>query len=98
MRGKYLSEGTFLDVPPYHPHPGPGDIDEATDTYDTIDWLLADVPDNNRRVGQYGIRICGYYSTMGILSHHPRSWRSHPRPRSPIGFRVTTGTTTARFF
>jgi len=71
VRGKYLSEGTFIDVPPFHEKPTGTDIDESTDTYDTIDWLLKNVPDNNGRVGQYGISYLGYYSTMGILSAHP---------------------------
>ncbi len=71
VRGKFLSEGTFIDVPPYHDHPGPGDIDEATDTYDSIDWLLKNIPHNNGRVGQYGISYLGYYSTLGVLSRHP---------------------------
>ena len=71
VRGKYLSEGQFTNVPPFHERPAAGDIDEATDTYDTIDWLLKNVPRNNGRVGQYGISYLGYYSTLGILSAHP---------------------------
>ncbi len=55
----------------YHDHPGPGEVDEATDTYDSIDWLLKNIPHNNGRVGQYGISYLGYYSTLGILSRHP---------------------------
>ena len=76
VRGKYLSEGTFVDVPPYHvtkrlDSSSARNIDESTDTYDTIDWLVRNAPHNNGRVGQYGISYLGYYSTMGILSGHP---------------------------
>jgi len=72
VRGRYRSEGTFVDVRPYLvKKSGPTDIDETTDTYDTIDWLLKNVPRNNGRVGQYGISYLGFYSTMGIIDAHP---------------------------
>jgi len=66
VRGKYLSEGRFVDVPP-----SGGPIDESTDAYDAIDWLTKQLPRNNGRVGVYGISYLGYYSTMALLSRHP---------------------------
>ena len=82
VRGKFLSEGTFIDVPPVHDHPGPGEVDEATDTYDSIDWLLKHIRHNNGRVGQYGIRYLGYYSTLGDPeAGTPPSRRSRRRRR-----------------
>lgn len=66
VRGKYLSEGRFIDVPPAR-----GTIDESTDAYDAIDWLTKHLPHNNGRVGVYGISYLGYYSTMALLSRHP---------------------------
>src|SRR5678815_1478742 len=51
-RGRYMSEGEFLQVRPYAPNKrGPKDIDESTDTYDTIEWLLKNIPNNNGKVG-----------------------------------------------
>lgn len=52
VRGRYMSEGTFVDVRPYIPSKrGPHDVDESSDTYDTIDWIVKNVPNNNGRVG-----------------------------------------------
>ena len=64
VRGRYLSEGTFIDVPPHKTHfGGPKDTDESTDTYDTIDWLVKNVPNNNgkrRHLGHFVSRLlCG---------------------------------------
>src|SRR5947208_2998910 len=56
VRGRYLSEGTFIDVPG---HRASG-VDEATDTYDTIDWLLKNVPQNNGKAGIWGISYPGF--------------------------------------
>ena len=55
VRGRYLSEGIFIDVPPHKTHfAGPKDTDESTDTYDTIDWLVKNVPNNNGTRGHLG--------------------------------------------
>jgi putative CocE/NonD family hydrolase len=72
VRGRYLSEGDFVDVCPFNPNKKtPQDIDEASDTYDTIDWLVKNVKDNNNKVGVFGISYPGFYSTMAALSGHP---------------------------
>jgi len=72
VRGKYMSEGQFVDVHPFNPDKrGKNDIDEASDTYDTIDWLLANVADNNGKVGVFGSSYPGFYTTMAALSAHP---------------------------
>ncbi len=71
VRGRYQSEGDFVQVRPFNPSKSGTEIDEASDTYDTIEWLIHGVPHNNGRVGQYGISYLGFYSTMGILSAHP---------------------------
>ena len=56
VRGKFRSEGDFVVMRPLQPSPkGPRVTDESTDTYDTIDWLVKNVPNNNGRVGQWGI-------------------------------------------
>jgi len=76
VRGRYMSEGNFVDVRPYIPTDDPSpkgkkQTDEATDTYDTVDWLLKYATGNNGRVGVMGISYPGFYSTMAILADHP---------------------------
>lgn len=71
VRGRWMSEGTFVDVRPQVPHNTKKDIDESTDTYDTIDWLVKNVPNNNGRVGILGISYPGFYSTASLPGAHP---------------------------
>jgi uncharacterized protein len=72
VRGAYMSEGEFVDVRPHRPvKAGPQDIDESTDTYDTIAWLLAHVGGHNGRVGMYGISYPGFYAATGMIDAHP---------------------------
>lgn len=72
VRGRYMSEGTFVEMTPHRPvKSGPRDIDESTDTYDTIDWLLKNVPEHNGRVGMYGISYPGFYCSAGMIDAHP---------------------------
>lgn len=72
VRGRFMSEGYFVDVRPedggkYHPN----DIDESTDTYDTIDFLVKNVPGNNGKVGMWGISYPGFYTACGGIDSHP---------------------------
>lgn len=72
VRGRWMSEGTFVDVRPFNPDKKSSkDIDEASDTYDAIDWMVKNLPNNNGRVGVFGISYPGFYSTMAALSNHP---------------------------
>lgn len=76
VRGKYMSEGEFVDVRPHIPATDPSpkgkkQTDEASDTYDTVDWLLKNATNNNGRVGVMGISYPGFYATMSILAGHP---------------------------
>jgi uncharacterized protein len=72
VRGKYMSEGQFEDIRPVIPvKKGNNDIDETTDTWDTVDWLVKNVKNNNEKVGIFGISYPGFYSTMGIINAHP---------------------------
>jgi uncharacterized protein len=72
VRGKYMSEGEYMDVRPYNPGKSSSmDIDEASDTYDAIDWLVKNVPHNNGRAGIFGISYPGFYSTMSLIDAHP---------------------------
>jgi uncharacterized protein len=72
VRGRYMSEGTFVDVRPIIANKkSTADIDEASDTYDTIDWLVKNIPNNNSRVGMWGISYPGFYAAMGAIDAHP---------------------------
>ncbi len=72
VRGRWMSEGEFVNVRPFQADKKlKTDIDEASDTYDTIDWLVGNLPGNNGRVGVYGISYPGFYSTMAAASGHP---------------------------
>lgn len=72
VRGCFMSEGDFKDIRPYEPaKKGTKDIDENSDTYDTIDWLLANLPGNNGKVGIWGISYPGFYSTIALPGAHP---------------------------
>jgi putative CocE/NonD family hydrolase len=84
VRGRYLSEGVFADMP-YHKTnlSGPTDTDEATDTYDTIDWLVKNMPNNNGRVGIYGISYPGFFAAFGIINAHPALKAASPQ--APVG-------------
>lgn len=71
VRGKWMSEGSYVDVRPYNPNKKGTEIDEASDTYDAIDWLVKNTENNNGNVGVFGISYPGFYSTMAALSNHP---------------------------
>ena len=71
VRGRWMSEGQFVDVRPFIKDKKGGDIDESTDTYDAIDWMVKNVPHNNGRVGVFGISYPGFYSTLAAASAHP---------------------------
>ena len=72
VRGRYLSEGQFVNMRPHRAQKEtPLDVDESTDTYDTIDWLLENVPNHNGRVGIWGISYPGFYAAVGMIDAHP---------------------------
>lgn len=72
VRGRWMSEGEFVDVRPFiKDKKSNTDIDEASDTYDAIDWLVKNIPGNNGNVGVFGISYPGFYSTMAAASAHP---------------------------
>jgi len=71
IRGRYGSEGKFEMLRPIHDANDPKGIDESTDTYDSIDWLVKNVPHNNGRVGMDGTSYDGFLVTMGLIHPHP---------------------------
>ncbi|MDG3581977.1 CocE/NonD family hydrolase [Galbibacter pacificus] len=71
VRGRWNSEGVYDNMRAYIPNKKKKEVDEASDTYDTIDWLVKNVDNNNGNVGVWGISYPGFYSTYALLSDHP---------------------------
>ena len=71
VRGRYMSEGKYENVRPFIPDKKGTQFDEASDTYDTAEWLVKNVQGNNGNIGVMGISYPGFYSTMAILANHP---------------------------
>ncbi|HEX4227394.1 MAG TPA: CocE/NonD family hydrolase [Bryobacteraceae bacterium] len=80
VRGRFMSEGVWKEMTPEHNvHSGPKDADESTDTYDTIDWLLKNVPGNNGKAGLVGISYPGFYTSAGMIDAHPALLAASPQ-------------------
>jgi putative CocE/NonD family hydrolase len=71
VRGKYGSEGDYVMNRPLRGPLNPTEVDHATDTYDTIDWLVKNVPESNGKVGILGISYDGFTTLMGLVNPHP---------------------------
>jgi putative CocE/NonD family hydrolase len=71
IRGKYGSEGDYVMNRPIHGPQNPTSVDEATDTYDTIDWLVKNIPESNGKVGILGISYDGFLPLMALVNPHP---------------------------
>ena len=87
VRGRGRSEGVF-DDPPAHKlrFSGPADTDESTDSYDTIDWLVKNIPNNNGRVGSWGISYPGFFSAFTLINAHPALKAASPQaPMADVG-------------
>jgi uncharacterized protein len=80
VRGRWMSEGEFVNVRPHRPlKADAAEFDESTDTYDTIDWLVKNIPNNNGKVGQWGISYPGFYTSMGMINAHPALKAASPQ-------------------
>jgi len=79
VRGKYMSEGDFVPVRPHNPNKKGKQIDESSDTYDTIEWLLKNIPNHNGRVGTWGISAPGFYATHTTIDAHPALKAASPQ-------------------
>jgi putative CocE/NonD family hydrolase len=71
IRGRYKSEGSFVMIRPVRDRSNPRSFDEASDAFDTIDWLVKNVPGTNGRVGMLGVSYDGWLTAMAILEPHP---------------------------
>lgn len=79
-RGRYMSEGTFVDDRPIlDVYNSNKDVDESTDAYDTIKWLIKNVPNNNGKVGVYGISYSGFYTDAALVHAHPALVAASPQ-------------------
>jgi len=80
VRGKFKSEGEFVVMKPHiRLKRGSQDTDESSDTYDTIEWILENIPNHNGRVGQWGISYPGWQTVMGMIDAHPAMKASSPQ-------------------
>ena len=79
VRGRNGSEGEFMNVRPFNPKKGPNDADESTDAWDTIDWLVKNVPRNSGKVGLFGISYPGFFTSMGLIDTHPALKAASPQ-------------------
>jgi len=80
VRGRWMSEGTYDNMRAYIPNKqSEKDIDESSDTFDTIDWLVKNVDNNNGRVGTWGISYPGFYSTYSTIDAHPALKAASPQ-------------------
>jgi uncharacterized protein len=80
VRGRWMSEGEFVEMRPHiDVKKGPQDVDDASDTYDTIEFLLKHVPNNNGKVGIYGISYPGFYTSASIIDSHPALVAASPQ-------------------
>ena len=79
VRGRFGSEGQYVHVRPFNPHKGPKESDESSDTWDTIDWLVKNVPGNNGKAGLFGISYPGFYTSMGMIDSHPALKAASPQ-------------------
>lgn len=71
VRGRWMSEGEFVNVRPHNPAKKPKEVDESSDTYDTVEWLTKNVKGHNGRVGITGISYPGFYAVCGMIDAHP---------------------------
>src|ERR1700723_882202 len=72
VRGRNMSEGTFLEMRPHIDNKkSKDDVDDSSDMYDTVEWLLKNVPNNNGKVGIWGISYPGFYTSASIIDSHP---------------------------
>jgi putative CocE/NonD family hydrolase len=80
VRGRFMSEGTFIEMRPHVDNKkSKQDVDDASDLYDTIDWLLKNVPNNNGNAGIWGISYPGFFTSASIIDSHPALKAASPQ-------------------
>jgi hypothetical protein len=79
VRGRWMSEGEFVHVRPYIANKSGKQFDEASDTWDTVEWLVQNIPNHNGRAGIWGISYPGFYAAMGAIDAHPAMKAASPQ-------------------
>jgi putative CocE/NonD family hydrolase len=80
VRGRFMSEGTFVEMTPHIDNKKSNkDIDDSSDLYDTLEWLLKNVPNNNGNAGIWGISYPGFYTSSSIIDTHPALKAASPQ-------------------
>jgi putative CocE/NonD family hydrolase len=80
VRGRYMSEGQFIEMRPHIDNKKSNrDVDDASDLYDTIEWLLKNVPNNNGNAGIWGISYPGFFTSASIIDSHPALKAASPQ-------------------
>ena len=79
VRGRWMSEGVYDNMRAYIPNKTAKEADEVSDTYDTIDWLINNVKNNNGNVGTWGISYPGHYATVSVIEAHPALKAASPQ-------------------
>jgi putative CocE/NonD family hydrolase len=79
VRGRWMSEGEFVNLRPQRAGNGRAGVDESTDAWDTIDWLVKKVPHNSGKVGTYGTSYPGFYTAAGMINAHPALKAASPQ-------------------
>src|SRR5205814_6559881 len=79
VRGRWMSEGEFVNMRPQKPGRKDKEIDESTDAYDTIEYLVKNVPNHNGNVGMWGISYPGFYTAAGMIDAHPNLKAASPQ-------------------
>ena len=80
VRGRFMSEGTFIEMRPHIDNKkSKQDVDDSSDLYDTIDWLLKNIPNNNGNAGIWGISYPGFFTSASIIDSHPALKAASPQ-------------------
>jgi len=79
VRGRFMSEGEYVNMRHHVDHKEGKEIDESSDTYDTVDWLVKNIKNNNGKVGMWGISYPGFYTAAGIIDSHPALVAASPQ-------------------
>ncbi|HEY2121078.1 MAG TPA: CocE/NonD family hydrolase [Candidatus Acidoferrum sp.] len=80
VRGRFMSEGTFVEMRPHiDDKKSKNDVDDSSDLYDTIEWLLKNVPNNNGKAGIWGISYPGFFTSASMIDTHPALKAASPQ-------------------
>ena len=79
VRGRYMSEGKFIEMTPHNPNKKATDVDESSDMFDSVEWLLKNIPNHNGKVGIWGNSYPGFFVSASIIDSHPAIKAASPQ-------------------